>query len=63
MIFNLLYLDNILLPFQGEGFRPIFPRALPWANVSLAFQAVCLMAYHYLRKSKFLILNRQGDNF
>jgi hypothetical protein len=65
-----LYLDNILLPFQGVGYCPIFPRALPWANISLAFQAVYLMAFttcksrvalavyliacHYLQKSSRL---------
>jgi hypothetical protein len=49
-----LYLDNILLPFQGVGYCPIFPRALPWANISLAFQAVYLMAYHYLQESSLL---------
>ncbi len=30
----------MLLPFQGEHCLPPKPRALPWADCSLAFQAV-----------------------
>ena len=28
------------MPFQGESMTTLSPRAMPWANRSLAFQAV-----------------------
>ena len=30
----------MLLPFQGVSFHRTLPRALPWADILLAFQAV-----------------------
>ena len=40
---------QMLLPFQGVPVAPSIPRALPWANSLLAFQAVYFLPtfFHY----------------
>ena len=45
---NILELTCILLPFQGECLLLSVPKALPWADILLAFQAVNRVAENSL---------------
>ena len=54
--------DGKLLPFQGEYTHILVPRATPWADSFLAFQAVPTQGFHNFRNFYYSILDKTERN-